>query len=303
MIAAFPRCWFNTFMQDLPPFTLVGAAEQSVPVILTSPHSGRHYDQAFLAASRLDALAIRRSEDSFVEELFAAAPALGAPLLAANFPRAWCDANREPWELDPAMFADRLPDYVNVNSPRVTAGLGTIARIVGTGEAIYAEKLRFAEAKARIGGFWQPYHDALRHLIGETRLRFGACLVIDCHSMPSIAGRANARPDIVLGDGHGTSCAPAVVAAMQAVFGRLGLNVRRNDPYAGGYITRHYGRPREGVQVVQVEVARGLYMNERTYGKTEAFAAMQGLISEFLADVLATSTALLAGTAPALAAE
>jgi N-formylglutamate deformylase len=303
MIAGYPRCWFNAFMQDLAPFTLVGTAEQTVPVILTSPHSGRHYDKAFLAASRLDALAIRRSEDSFVEELFGAAPVLGAPLLAANFPRAWCDANREPWELDPAMFADRLPDYVNVSSPRVTAGLGTIARIVGTGEAIYAGKLSFAEAKARIGGFWQPYHEALRGLISATRARFGACLVIDCHSMPSIAGRANARPDIVLGDGHGTSCTPAVLATMQAVFSRLGLNVRCNDPYAGGYITRHYGRPREGVQVVQVEVARGLYMNERTYGKSESFGAVQGLISEFLADVLAASAGLLGGAAPALAAE
>jgi len=221
-------------MEACPPYSLLRPAYAAAPVILTSPHSGRHYDPGFLAASRLDAIAIRRSEDSFVDELFAAGPALGAPLLAANFPRAWCDPNREPWELDPAMFADALPDYVNANSPRVTAGLGTIARIVGTGEAIYADKLTFADAKARITGSWQPYHLMLQSLIDDTRAQFGACLVIDCHSMPSVAGRTLIRPDIILGDGHGTACAPAVINFIQAEFARRGLTVRRNDPYAGG---------------------------------------------------------------------
>jgi len=270
-------------MSELPPFSLLQPPRQTAAMVLTSPHSGRRYDAAFLAAARLDATAIRRSEDSFVEELFGAAPGLGVPLLAAEFPRAWCDANREPWELDPAMFADALPDYVNTTSPRVAAGLGTVARIVGTGEPIYARKLRFAEAKARVETGWRPYHEALAGLIEDTLGRFGHCLVLDCHSMPTPPGRHVLRADIVLGDGHGTSCAPAWTDYIEAVLHGQGLRVRRNDPYAGGFITRHYGRPREGVQVVQLEVARSLYMNERQFTRNAQFSTVQRQFSRFLA--------------------
>lgn len=269
-------------MVDTPPLELRRPVGSRVPVVLTSPHSGRRYRQDFLDASRLDAVAIRRSEDSFVEELFASGPEIGIPLLSANFPRAYCDVNREAWELDPAMFDDVLPDYVNSASPRVHAGLGTIARIVGTGEPIYAAKLRFAEAQLRVESCWRPYHDALSGLIEETRAMFGACLVIDCHSMPTMPGRSFTRPDIILGDGFGTSCAPAIADFFQTSLVRLGMNVRRNDPYAGGYITRHYGRPREGVHVVQIEVARALYMNERNFTRNAQFSGTQQDIAEFL---------------------
>jgi N-formylglutamate amidohydrolase len=273
-------------MTEPSPCSLLKPLHQSAAVVLTSPHSGRRYGDAFLAASRLDATAIRRSEDSFVDELFAAGPSLGVPLLAAEFPRAYCDVNREPWELDPGMFVDRLPDYVNTTSPRVHAGLGTIARIVGTGEPIYARKLRFAEAQARIGSCWQPFHEALSALIDETRARFGTCLVIDCHSMPSIPGKQGGRADVVLGDGHGTSCDAAWTDFIEAAFTGLGLKVCRNDPYAGGFITRHYGRPREGVHVVQLEVARNLYMNERSFSPIPRFEAMQRIMARFLEAVI-----------------
>ena len=276
-------------MSETAPFSLLRPLHQSVPVVLTSPHSGRRYGAEFLAASRLDALAIRRSEDSFVEELFAAGPALGVPLLAAEFPRAWCDANREAWELDPAMFEDALPDFVDTKSPRVRAGLGTIARVVGNGEPIYAGKLRFAEARARIDTCWRPFHDALGELIGQTMARFGSCLVIDCHSMPTQPGRQAGRVDIVLGDAYGNACLPAWMAFFEASFTGMGLRVRRNDPYAGGYITRHYGRPREGVQVVQIEVARGLYMNERHFTRGAQFGAAQRNMTVFLEAVVAAS--------------
>ncbi|MCB5945874.1 N-formylglutamate amidohydrolase [Acidocella sp. KAb 2-4] len=269
-------------MTDSSPFTLLRPARQSAPLVLTSPHSGRRYGEDFLAQARLDALAIRRSEDSFVDELFAAAPALGVPLLAANFPRAWCDANREPWELDPAMFADELPDYVNRSSPRVAAGLGTIARIVGTGEPIYTRKLSFAEAKTRIETCWRPFHEALAELIEETLIRFGHCFVVDCHSMPTPLGRHSRRPDIVLGDGHGTSCAPGWTAHIESLLHGQGFSVRRNDPYAGGFITRHYGRPREGVQVVQLELARSLYMHERQFTRHAGFAGIEARLGGFV---------------------
>ncbi len=269
-----------------PPFSLLQPVRQTAALVLTSPHSGRHYDAGFLAQARLDAQSLRRSEDSFVEELFCAGPALGVPLLAAEFPRAWCDANREPWELDPSMFADSLPEYANTTSPRVAAGLGTVARIVGAGEPIYGRKLHFADAKARIETCWRPFHEALAQVIEDTVARFGHCLVLDCHSMPTPLGRISARADVVLGDGHGTSAGAAWTDYLEAALSGQGYHVRRNDPYAGGFITRHYGRPREGVQVVQLELARGLYMNERQFTRGPQFAATQERMAGVLAGLI-----------------
>ena len=256
-------------------YTLLLPIEQLAPVVFASPHSGQDYPAAFVAAARLDPLALRRSEDSFVDELFAAAPACGMPLLAARFPRAYCDPNREPWELDPTMFDDVLPSWVNTTSPRVGAGLGTIARVVSSGEAIYRGKLPFAEAQLRVRQCWEPYHAALAGLIARTRERFGACLLVDCHSMPggaALGGQGTGQPggpatDIVLGDAHGTACAARIARRVEAVLTAQGFTVRRNEPYAGGYVTRHYGRPREGVHALQIEVARRLYMDEARIAK------------------------------------
>lgn len=263
------------FADALAPFVLYRPARQEVPMVVASPHSGRAYPRSFLAAARLDPLTLRRSEDGFVDELFAAAPAYGAPLLTAVFPRAYCDPNREPWELDPEMFAEPLPHWVNSGSARVGAGLGTIPRVVASGEPIYARKLAFAEAEARIRGCWEPFHAALAGLIGETRKAFGLCLLIDCHSMPSPQGPAGQRADFVLGDAHGTTCGPALVRLVGQVLGDLGYRVRRNDPYSGGYITRHYGRPREDTQALQIEIARDLYMDERRIERLAGFPRLQ----------------------------
>jgi N-formylglutamate deformylase len=260
---------------------------QTVPVIFASPHSGRAYPEDFLAAARLDPLSLRRSEDSFVDELFAAAPDQGAPLICATFPRAFCDVNREAWELDPAMFADPLPSWVNTSSPRVCAGLGTIARIVASGETIYRAKLSFAEAERRISRYWQPFHETLQALIAGTRAMFGACLLIDCHSMPSHGnGRPSAKSaDFVLGDAHGTACNPAIAQILERTLAELGYIVRRNDPYAGGYITRQYGRPREHVHVIQLEIARELYMDESRIERLPRFGAVQHDMAAFVRTV------------------
>jgi N-formylglutamate deformylase len=257
------------------PVALRRPVRQSVPLVFTSPHSGRDYPAAFLAAARLDALALRRSEDGFVDELFAAAPEHGAPLVAAKFPRAFCDPNREQWELDPTMFVERLPHWVNTGSPRVGAGLGTIARVVASGETIYREKLRFAEAEERMRLCWQPFHATLHGLITETVQNFGACLLVDCHSMPSNAMTPTFAADFVLGDAHGTTCSPLVVREVESALADMGYRVRRNDPYAGGYITRHYGRPREGVHALQIEICRLLYMDELRMTKSLDFLQVQ----------------------------
>ncbi len=266
---------------------------QTLPVVVSSPHSGRAYTPAFIATARLDHATLRRSEDSYVDEIFASAPLHGAPLIAATFPRAYCDVNREAWELDPAMFEDTLPPWVNTTSARVGAGLGTIARVVANGEAIYGIRLRFSDAQHRVRTCWQPYHDALADLIGRTVAQFGVCLLIDCHSMPSSAtvGR-KPPPDIVLGDIHGAACAPAVMRMMDQFFGRRGYLTRRNDPYAGGYVTRHYGRPQSGVHAIQIEIARALYMNEATLERQDGLGRLTGDASALLEDLAFIGAAL-----------
>jgi N-formylglutamate amidohydrolase len=218
--------------------------------------------------------------------------AYGAPLLHAQFPRAYCDPNREAWELDPAMFADPLPAWVNTTSPRVGAGLGMIAKVVASGEPIYRNKLRFTEAQERVRACWQPYHDALATLIEATRQRFGCCLLLDCHSMPASGGRLTG-PDFVLGDAHGTACTPRVTGLVEKVLSGFGYQVRRNDPYAGGYVTRHYGRPREGVHALQIEVARRLYMDETSLLKAEGFPLLKDRLGELLGQVASACPALM----------
>lgn len=279
----------------LAPFTLLRPGRwRAVPVIFASPHSGREYPAEFVAAARLDAHGLRRSEDSFVDELFADAPSLGAPLLAATFPRAFCDPNREAWELDPAMFSETLPAWVNTGSARVSAGLGTIARIVSTGESIYREKLAFSEAERRVREFWQPYHDCLAGLIAETREQHGVCLLVDCHSMPAYGsiGRGGGV-DFVLGDAFATSCAQKITRLAEEVLTGLGYTVRRNDPYAGGFTTRHYGRPQENLHALQIEIARPLYMNEARIEHGPRFEAVREDIGTLIAALTTQAATLL----------
>ena len=265
-------------------FELHRATAARLPLVLASPHSGADYPTDFVAASRLDPLALRRSEDSFVNELFAAAPQLGVPLLSARFPRAYLDVNREPWELDPAMFADALPGYVNARSPRVRMGLGTIARVVASGEEIYAGKLRFAEAQRRVEGLYHPYHRTLQRLVEETAALFGGCLLVDCHSMPSAAGSVcgSGGADIVLGDCWGTACAPALLEAARRFFAARGFAVAVNTPYAGGFTTEHYGVPRRGRHSLQIEINRALYMDEHCYRRKAGFAALAAQLAELI---------------------
>jgi len=257
-------------------FDLRWPRRRRLPLVLASPHSGAEYLPDFLAASRLDPLALRRSEDSFVDEIFAAAPALGIPLFAARFPRAYVDVNREAYELDPAMFADALPGFVNARSARVRMGLGTIPRIVASGEEIYAGKLAFAEAQRRIDALYYPYHERLGRLVADTEAAFGGYLLIDCHSMPSAASAAGGgeSADIVLGDCHGAACAFRIVEAARSFLAERGFAVALNAPYAGGFTTGHYGRPQRARHALQIEINRAIYMDETNYRRKPGFARL-----------------------------
>jgi N-formylglutamate amidohydrolase len=255
-------------------FDIHEPAARRLPLVLASPHSGSEYPAEFVAASRLDPMALRQSEDSFVDELFAFAPQLGVPLLSARFPRAYLDVNREAYELDPAMFSDALPSYVNVGSPRVRVGLGTIARIVANGENIYAAKLSFADAVRRIECLYYPYHQTLRRLVQETVGIFGGCLLLDCHSMPSSSGCGQDGADIVLGDCYGAACAPCIIEAARLLLADRGFRVAINAPYAGGFTTGFYGRPSAHRHALQIEINRALYMDERSYCRKPSFAQL-----------------------------
>jgi N-formylglutamate amidohydrolase len=256
---------------------------QTAPVVFNSPHSGSVYSKTFQQSSRLDLLSLRRSEDCFVDELFGTARSLGAPFMKALFPRAWLDLNREPYELDPSMFKDKLPAYANAGSVRVAGGLGTIPRVVSEGEQIYSRKLTWTDAEARISNYYLPYHEALRQLMAKTRRRFHTAILIDCHSMPSVAGLSGTgRPDVVLGDRHGTSCDSWITQQLEDQLSAHGLKVSRNRPYAGGFITQKYGRPREDVHAIQIEINRALYMNESTLRKNRDFSRMQTLLLDVM---------------------
>jgi N-formylglutamate amidohydrolase len=276
----------DAFFPSTPPFEILAPAAQLLPLVVASPHSGKLYPEDFLEASRLDPLALRKSEDSFVHEIFANAPALGVPLIHALFPRAYVDPNREPYELDPAMFEDELPDWVNRGSARVAVGLGTIARVVADGEDIYRRKLRFAEAETRIEQLYRPYHAALERLTEATVARFGGCLLLDAHSMPSTGTRGEVprrRVDIVLGDRLGTSCHPRVTEAAEARLKALGYAVALNTPYAGGFTTRHYGRPERQRHCLQIEINRALYMDERSFAPKPYLTRLKTDMAELIA--------------------
>ncbi len=272
---------------------------QSTAVIFASPHSGTAYSDAFLTQTVLDDRQIRSSEDAFVDRLFASAPLFGAPLLAAQVPRAFLDLNRAPDELDPAVIEGiaRSP-----HNPRVSSGLGVIPRVVAAGRAIYRGKLPLSEVESRITRYWHPYHHALRQILDDTHARFGQAILIDCHSMPHEAIEHHARPgmpppEVVLGDRFGASAAPWVTAAAEQAFVAQGFRVARNAPFAGAFIAQSYGRPSGNRHVVQVELDRCLYMDEDRIQPLPGFADFVrriGAVVENLASIGAKELPLAA---------
>jgi len=271
-----------------PPFAVDEPESHSIPFVFNTGHSGAVYPPSFLAASRLDGLSLRRSEDAHVDRLFEPVVRLGAPLLRANFPRAYLDVNREPFELDPRMFEGRLPPYANTRSMRVAGGLGTVPRVVADGQEIYSGRITAQEAVARIETLYKPYHRMLRALIQRTAKAHGTCILIDCHSMPSSSlGREEAKADVVLGDRYGTACSPALIDAFEAQFQAHGFRVVRNKPYAGGFITEHYGEPNLGRHALQIEINRALYMNEANLALGPGFSELVWHLREVVAVVAA----------------
>lgn len=271
------------------PFRLFRPQAVTVPFVFASPHSGRAYPPSFVAQSRLSFQNLRRSEDAFVDELFAPVLDFGAPLLAASFPRAYLDVNRAPAELDAAMFEGPLPFSVDAASPRVNAGLGVIPRIVREGAEIYRHKLAAQDASERLLRLYRPYHATLAGLADNAHAQFGVSIVVDCHSMPSAAS----APDIVLGDRYGVSATPFLIRLAEQAFERQGFSVARNVPYAGGYTTQIHGRPGRGRHAVQIEINRALYLDEDTIRPRPEFAELREKLAAALGMLVAIDPATL----------
>lgn len=266
------------------------------PLVFASPHSGRLYPEDMMSAAALDAISIRRSEDAFVDDLIAQAPEHGVAVITANFARAYIDLNREPFELDPGMFSDTLPEFARARTARVAAGLGAIARVVSEGQEIYHRKLTFAEARGRIEGAHQPYHAALSELMAQAQAAHGFAILVDWHSMPSAAARAAGRDricDMVLGDRFGAACAGVLPTRVERELERMGYRVTRNTPYAGGYTTEHYGQPNRRVHALQIEINRALYLDEATLAPTSGFARLKAHVDQLIGTLAAADWSAL----------
>jgi N-formylglutamate amidohydrolase len=274
-----------------PPIDLLQPKAGWAPLVISSPHSGQIYPPSLLSELRLDLRDLRCLEDGWVDRLFGCGPELGVPLLRARFARAYVDPNREAFELDPELFQGPLPDHVNAGSLKARAGLGTIPSRIG-GRAIYRGRLELSEAERRIRLAYWPYHQALQDLLAKARSQFGAVLLLDCHSMPSLTGNGSsgAGPmiDVALGDRFGRSCAPRLVERAEMLLRQRGLAVARNRPYAGGYITARYGRPEAEAHALQIEIRRSLFMDERTGRPNAALAELEDIVRAMIAGLAGT---------------
>lgn len=269
------------------------AAKRVAPVVVTSPHSGSDYPTAFLAASRLSAHDLRQSEDMYVDALFAEAPNFGATLIAARYPRSFVDLNRGANEIDPDLVEDDLPVHREQSLPRVQAGLGTIPRIVAEDTPIYDDKLSIDEIARRMREIYHPFHAMLEDEVANLRNNFSTALLVDAHSMPSLATRnsaprnRSAQIDIVLGTCHGRACTDRITDFVSQYFRRSGYTIALNRPYAGGYITSHFGRPHAASHAIQIEINRALYMNETSYEMTANFDSLKADLSGLVAALTA----------------
>ena len=251
----------------------------SSPLVFASPHSGRCYAPELTRQTRVAEPILRRSEDAYVDEIFADAPRFGAPLIKALFPRVFLDVNRERSELDPAMFDPPAALAPAAPSARAAAGLGVVPRLAADGRPLYAGPVSGEEASRRLSAYYDPYHAGLRSALSAARDRFGRAVLIDCHSMPSASARG---ADIVLGDRYGAACSRATIAHAEAGLRDLGFAVVRNRPYAGAYTTEHYGKPHLGVEALQVEINRGLYMDELHVAPHRGLAALRETMARWI---------------------
>jgi len=268
-----------------------GAGAARLPLVLDSPHSGQRFPQDFDAV--VSEQELREAEDCYVDELWGAAPALGAPLLAAHFPRTYIDPNRHAGDVDPELIEGHWPGEL-VPSGKAKIGKSLIWRTLEDGRPIYGRRLRPEEVRRRIERYHAPYHAALRGLLNAAHARFGAVWHINCHSMRAVAGRQSddgegrPRADIVLGDRDGTTCEPAFTEFVRETLAAMGYGVKVNDPYKGVELVRAYSDPRARRHSLQIELNKRLYMDEATLEKSAGFDGLRRNLESLLKALAAT---------------
>ena len=271
-------------------YRLIHPADPRVPLVFDSPHSGREYPDDFRASVSVEIL--RQAEDSYVDELYAAAPAHGATLVAARFPRTYIDPNRSLLDIDASLLEAPWPGPA-VPGRKTQLGVGLIWRVLDSGESIYARKLSVDEVKRRIVRYHQPYQRAVKDALDAAHAHFGAVWHVNCHSMPAFSGRISeegpgkARADFVVGDRDGTTCAPEFTALVAETLRAMGYDVRVNDPYKGVELVRAFSDPAAERHSVQLEVNRRLYMDERTREKSAGFDALRVSLERLIAGLAA----------------
>ena len=289
-----------TLLSPEAPFFRVGPAQPATPVVLSVPHAGRDYSESLLRASRVPKATLETLEDRLVDRLVWRAAQEGATAFVARVPRAEIDLNRDEREIDPALIAPPPPASSVLPSARTRGGLGLVpSRIAGTG-AIWLHRLSRDELRRRVEAVHRPYHEALAEALRAARERFGAAILLDCHSMPPREPVGGVRPaTIVFGDRHGATIAPAWLAAAVRTARGLGWSTAQNSPYAGGHIVTRHGNPREDVHAVQLEIDRSAYLDEALRGPGPGFDRAAQLI----AALAATLAEQAMQAPPALAAE
>ena len=260
--------------------------QTEVPLVFDSPHSGTDYPDDFDHTCPRHVL--RTAEDTYVDELYAAAPAHGATLIGALFPRSYIDTNRHIADIDAALLAEPWPHPLNPGV-KTKLGMGLIRRLAVPKLPVYSRKLRVAEVQARIERYYHAYHDELASAADRLHARFAGVWHVNCHSMKSVSngmaieGPGVPRADFVLGDRDGTTCAPELTDFVLRFLTRLGYDVRVNNPYKGVELVRRHGRPRENRHSLQIEVNRKLYMDEGTFERNANFprlkADLDGLVA------------------------
>jgi N-formylglutamate amidohydrolase len=266
-------------------FEIRGPLAAEVPLVLDSPHSGNRFPADFDAI--VTEAELREAEDCYVDELWGGAAALGAPLLAALFPRTYLDPNRHAGDIDPDLIEGEWRGEI-VASGKARLGKSLVWRTLEDGRPIYARKLTAEEVRLRIERYHAPYHAALRTLLDDAHRRFGEVWHINCHSMRAVAGKQSddgegrARADIVLGDRDGTTCDPGFTEFVRATLAGMGFDVRVNDPYKGVELVRAYSNPRAGRHSLQIELNKRLYMDEATLEKSPGFGELQRNLQQLL---------------------
>lgn len=259
------------------PAPVLVSGQPDTPVVLASPHSGRFYPEAFVRESRQPLNILRSGEDSYVEELAASAHALGPMFVHATFPRVFCDVNRAAWDLDPRMFNTPVPAFVRATY-RGLAGLGPYPVLWLITARFTAPGCHSWMLPCESGITGCPTTPLWPRPCARPHAQHGISLLLDLHSMPDAPEAGS--PDFVLGDAHGASCSGLLVQAAEEVLRDMGFKTSRNTPYAGGYITQHYGRPREGLHALQIEMRRSLYMDEKTREKHNGFSDLQHALAQ-----------------------